>query len=176
MHEALAQPGASNNIPAPESLGFMIAAEMSKVSAAELRTIVPIIQKCLELYAHLNDESNTGEGFRAIAGALIDALSADPPVIHAVIVSARNRPAKDYADSAIIKRIGLARIANNDEALEFVRAGFQDPSSRFSSVQAVSHLPKAVRDRLAPELARVAEDPDEEQQLRSAARSALTEP
>jgi hypothetical protein len=124
------------------------------------------------LAAHLNDEKNTGEEFKEIAAFLLVAFPADPAIIHAVLASTRARPPKDYAAENAIKSIGLARITN-DEALEFVRAGFHDLSSRFSAVQAVSHMPKDVRDRFASELQAVAEDPDERPDVRSTAQHVL---
>jgi hypothetical protein len=126
------------------------------------------------LYAHLNDAKNTGEEFKEIAGALLLAFPADSGTIHAVLTSARARPQKEYAAADAIKYIGLAQIAN-DEALEFVRAGFHDPPGRFSAVQAISHMPKEVRDRFASELQTVAEDPDERPETRSAAQHVLTQ-
>jgi hypothetical protein len=78
-------------------------------------------------------------------------------------------------EDEIIKDIGLARITN-DEALAYVRAGFQNPPLRITAVQAVGRMPKAVRDQFVSELQAVAADSDERPETRTAAQQVLAQP
>jgi hypothetical protein len=125
-------------------------------------------------YSHLNDERNTRDEFTMIAGSLLGAFPADPVVVHEVLAAAR-RHAKDRVDGDIIQSIGLNKIINED-ALAYVRAGFQNPLARIAVVQAIERMPKVVRDRFTSELRAVAQDPDEQPETRSTAEHILIEP
>jgi hypothetical protein len=125
------------------------------------------------LSAHLEDSRNSNEEALTIAASLLESSPTDAATVHKTlaVVARRGDPG---LTTGVMKTLGLLK-TRNPEALSLLGTGLNggDRFVRESAVEAVSRLETDVRGRFAPQLARIAADPNETENARALARAAL---
>jgi len=124
------------------------------------------------LSSHLEDSRNSNEEALTIAAGLLESSPTDATVHKTLAVVARR--GDPGLTSGVIRTLGLSK-TRNPEALSLLGTGLNggDRFVRESAVEAVSRLETDVRARFAPQLARIAADPNETENARALARAGL---
>jgi len=125
------------------------------------------------LRMHFNDGTNTGEQFSLIAVGLLKAFPSDATLLQSVLEGFGRYPDQRVGlEAGMMQFLGLRKITNN-VALNLIRRGFADPSTRLVAIESVERMPKEIRDTFVSELKKVSDDPDAEPSIRTAASNVL---
>jgi hypothetical protein len=120
---------------------------------------------------HLQDTSNTPLQTGAIAGAVLRAAPVNEAIVRQVLSSVEKRSEYEVKYS-ILQQIGLSKI-QFPEALDFLGKQLEDPTARVDAIVAISRLDRGARARFAPQLSRIAQNPEQKPEIRKAAEAAI---
>jgi hypothetical protein len=125
------------------------------------------------LNAHLEDSRNSTQETITIAASLLEALPADAPTLHKILLVVANRSDSDLTNT-VIRTLGLTR-SRLPEAMDYIAANLnqKDVYLRTSAVDAASRLDKDKKALFFSKLNQIASDPEEPQNLRNQAAAAL---
>jgi len=133
----------------------------------------PTLKGLAYLAAHVGDPSDTAEQVNMIAGALL-AATPDAATFHKIIMAIQRRPDLEKIRGRLIELLGICGVSA-EEAIGFIKEGFTDenPGVRMAAVEAVSKMPKSVRDQFTKELQSMIASPLESAGQRDRARQVL---
>jgi hypothetical protein len=126
-----------------------------------------------QLNAHLEDSRSSNEETLTIGASLLKAAPTDASTLHKVllVVSHCSDP---VLTNGVLRQVGLSK-SRLPEALTFISENLSqaDPYLRASAVDAVARLDRDERARFSTQLASIASDPTESEDVRNNAKSAL---